>query len=448
MMKIKKILIANRGEIAVRIIRTCRDLNIATVSVHSTEDENSLHVKMSDESVCIGGPRPDQSYLNIKAILSAAEITGADAIHPGFGLLSENANFADACHQWGINFIGPSSTHIKKLGDKIYSKQVAKDSGIPVLEALTVNGRSEQDILADVKALGLPVLIKASAGGGGRGMQKITDFDDLFRVIEKLKVESKASFGDDTLFIEKYIENPRHVEVQILADSHGHCLHLGERDCTVQRRYQKLIEESPCSLLAPKKRTQVCKLAVDLAAFVGYDSVGTVEFLYDQDDQKFYFMEMNTRIQVEHPVTEERTGIDLIKQMIHVAEGNPLAFTQADVEFTGHAIECRINAENPYTNRPAPGLIKYYHRPGGIGVRVDDYVYSGYKVSAFYDSMIAKIIVKGKDREECLDRLNRALLESVIHGIDTNISLHQQIIKDQNFRGNNYSTNFLDQFLK
>lgn len=443
-MKFKKILIANRGEIAIRILRTCREMGLQTVCIHSTADEHSLHVKLADESVCIGPPKSSLSYLNIPAILSAAEITGADAIHPGFGFLSENREFAQLCEKWKVAFIGPNTGCIEKMGDKILSKEIAEVAGLPVLKPIKVNEMTDKEILSAVDEMGFPVLIKASAGGGGRGMKRIDKQADLLVNIQRLKTEAKAGFGDDTLFIEKYITNPRHVEVQILADKHGNVVHLGERDCTVQRRFQKVVEESPCPVLTDEKREEICQSAVKLAEHVGYDSVGTVEYLYDQDEEKFYFMEMNTRIQVEHPVTEQRTGIDLIAQQIMSAQGNVLSLKQEDIEFFGHSIECRLNAENPTTGMPSPGKILHYHRPAGFGVRVDDFIYSGYKVPPFYDSMIAKVIVHGKDRQICIDRMLRALRETVIEGIDTNKDLHIKILMDEDFRGNNYSTNFLN----
>jgi len=444
----KKILIANRGEIAVRILRTCKELGIQTVAVHSTVDENSLHVKLADESVCIGPAKSALSYLNIPAILSAAEITGADAIHPGFGFLSENKEFCQMCEKWGVTFIGPNLDCIDQMGDKIRSKEIAIEAGLPVLSPIRVNDLSEKEIKDAVTKMRFPVLIKASAGGGGRGMKRIDEMENLMPSIETLKQEAKAGFGDDTLFIEKYITNPRHVEVQILADKHGNVVHVGERDCTVQRRFQKVIEESPCPVLTDKKREELCQSAVDLAKHVNYDSVGTVEYLYDQDDQTFYFMEMNTRIQVEHPVSEQRTGIDLIAEQIKSASGAKLQIKQKDIKFVGHSIECRLNAEDPKTQMPSPGRIDHYHRPAGLGVRVDDFIYSGYNVSPFYDSMLAKIIVSGVDRLECLERMKRALEETVIEGISTNRDLHLAIINHPDFRGNNYATNFLQEKMK
>ena len=338
----EKILIANRGEIAVRILRTCKELSIETVCIHSTADEESLHVKLADESVCIGPEKPSLSYLNIPAVLSAADITGVQAIHPGFGFLSENSEFAGLCEKWGLVFIGPHKNCIKKMGDKIVSKKIAEKAGLSVLDLIKVKGKTNNKILTEVKAMGLPILIKAAAGGGGRGMKRIDSEEDLIPSIMRLKAEAKAGFGDDTLFIEKYILNPRHIEVQIIADKHRNVIHLGERDCTIQRRFQKIIEESPCPILSEVKRKEICEAAVTLAKYVKYDSVGTVEFLYDQDENNFYFMEMNTRIQVEHPVTEQRTGIDLIAEQIYFAEGRKIQFGQKDVTFNGHAIECRI----------------------------------------------------------------------------------------------------------
>lgn len=446
-MSFKKILIANRGEIAIRILRSCRELGIETVGIHSTVDEECLHVKLCDESVCIGPAKSLLSYLNIPSILSAAEITGADAIHPGFGFLSENDEFAELCGKWGITFIGPSVECIRLMGDKIQSKEIAKKSGVPTLEPIKTNDLSDNEILDAVKKLGFPILIKASAGGGGKGMKKIEQIDDVLPNIIRLKEEAKAAFGDGTLFIEKYITNPRHIEVQILADKHGNVIHLGERDCTIQRRFQKLIEESPSPVLNDKIRNEICDSAVRLAKYVNYDSVGTVEYLYDQDEKKFYFMEMNTRIQVEHPVTEQRTGIDLVAEQIRSAKGEKLRYKQSDITFRGHSMECRINAENPKTQMPSPGTVTHYHRPGGIGIRVDDYIYSGYTVLPYYDSMLAKVIVLAQTRDDCLSRMKRALNEMVIKGIQTNTELHQRIIENTDFKGNNYSTNFLSQNL-
>lgn len=440
----KKILIANRGEIAVRILRTCKEMGIGTVCIHSTADENSLHVKLADESVCIGPPRSHLSYLNIPAILSAAEITGVEGVHPGFGFLSENSEFASLCRKWSLVFIGPSVDCIKKMGDKILSKEIAKKAGLAVLRPIKVK-KQDKKLKTAVREMGYPVLIKASAGGGGRGMQRIDKEDDLFSAIGRLKAETKAAFGDDTLFIEKYILNPRHVEVQVLGDKKGNVVHLGERDCTIQRRFQKILEESPCPVLSEKKRSNICDAAITLARYVKYDSAGTVEFLYDQDQDNFYFMEMNTRIQVEHPVSEQRTGIDLIAEQIHSASGRELLFKQEDISFHGHVMECRINAEHPETQTPSPGTITHYHRPAGMGVRIDDFIYSGYTVPSYYDSMLAKVIVQAPDRTQCVNRLYRALEELIVEGIETNKDLHLKILTDCDFRENNYSTNFLSE---
>jgi acetyl-CoA carboxylase biotin carboxylase subunit len=445
--KFKKVLIANRGEIAIRVIRSCKELGIETVAVHSTADEDSLHVKMADESVCIGPPKSSLSYLNMPQILSAADITGADAIHPGYGFLSENDDFAELCEKWGITFIGPSVKCIQAMGDKIESKIIAKKAKVPTLEPIYVKDSSEADIKKAVEKMGFPVLIKASAGGGGRGMKRIENFDELWPALSRLEEEAKAAFGDGTLFIEKYIENPRHIEVQILADQHGSVIHLGERDCTIQRRFQKILEEAPSPVLTPKVREEICESAVRLAKFVNYDSVGTVEFLYDQDTQKFYFMEMNTRIQVEHPVTEGRTGVDLISEQIRHAQGEKSRFKQSDIMFRNHVIEFRINAENPKTGMPSPGNITHYHRPGGIGVRTDDYIYTGYTVPPYYDSMISKIIVQADNRANCITRAKRVLNETVVSGIQTNINLHKEILEDPDFVESKFSTNYLSKKL-
>lgn len=445
--KFKKVLIANRGEIAIRVIRSCKELGIETVAVHSTADENSLHVKMADESVCIGPAKSSLSYLNVPQILSAADITGADAIHPGYGFLSENDEFAELCSKWGLTFIGPSVKCIQAMGDKIESKITAKKAKVPTLEPIYVKETSEAEIKTSVEKMGFPVLIKASAGGGGRGMKRIENFEELWPALTRLQEEAKAAFGDGTLFIEKYIQNPRHIEVQILADGHGNVIHLGERDCTIQRRFQKILEEAPSPVLTPKVREEICEAAVRLAKFVDYDSVGTVEFLYDQDTHKFYFMEMNTRIQVEHPVTEGRTGVDLISEQIRHAQGEINRFKQSDIIFRNHVIEFRINAEDPKTGLPSPGYITHYHRPGGIGVRTDDYIYTGYTVPPYYDSMVSKIIVQADNRSNCITRAKRVLNETVVSGIQTNIDLHKQILDDIDFVESNFSTNYLSKKL-
>ena len=442
-MKFKKVLIANRGEIAIRILRSCKELGIETVAVYSQEDENSLHVKLADESVCIGPAKSIHSYLNYHAILSAAEITGADAIHPGYGFLSENVEFAKMSQKCGIEFIGPNLESLEKMGSKIESKKIAQDADVPTLKPIYVNDLPDEQILSEVNKMGMPVLIKASAGGGGRGMRRIDNVNDVLKTIEILKQESKLAFGDDSLFIEKFIQNPRHIEIQILGDKFGNIIHLGERDCTIQRRYQKIVEESPSPVLRDEVRAQMCDSAIKLAHKVKYDSAGTVEFLYDLDTEQFYFMEMNTRIQVEHPVTEQRTAVDLISQQIQIAAGAKLTIQQSDIKYQNHVIECRINAEDPITSMPSPGLITHYHRPGGMGVRVDDYIYTGYRVSPHYDSMISKIIISAPTREECITRTLRALDETVVGGINTNIDLHKKILNHEDFRANSYNTNFL-----
>jgi acetyl-CoA carboxylase biotin carboxylase subunit len=442
--KIKKILVANRGEIAVRIFRSCKELGIDTVAVHSTADEDSLHVKMADESVCIGAAQATASYLSIPSVLSAAEITGADAIHPGYGFMAENGEFANMCSKWGLTFIGPSSEIINKMGSKIESKKIAVEAGIPILEPILVDGdKKREDIEAEAEKVGYPLLIKASAGGGGRGMQKVENHSELNKYLKILSREAEMAFGDGTLFVEKFIEKPRHIEVQILADQYGETVHLGERDCTVQRRYQKLVEETPCLLLNDETRESICQDAVKLCKHVGYYSAGTVEFLYDMGSNQYYFMEMNTRIQVEHPVTEERCHFDIIAEQIRIAEGNKISVKQEEIVFLDHVIECRINAEDPKLGLPSPGQISHYHRPGGMGVRIDDYIYTGFKVPPFYDSMISKIIVRAKTREKCINRMLRALEETVIGGIKTNIELHKEILRNSDFQSNNYTTDFV-----
>ena len=443
-----KVLIANRGEIALRVQRSCRELGLDTVAVHSSVDEESLHVKLADESVCIGPARPKDSYLNVHQILSAAEITHSDAVHPGYGFLSENEEFALNCKKMGLIFIGPNPEIIRAMGDKIESKKIAEKAGLPILKSLLVNNKTDEEIRSEVIKVGLPVLIKASAGGGGRGMKEIHSIDDLIPSISRLKTESKAAFGDDTLFIEKFIQSPRHIEVQILGDNHGNVIHLGERDCTIQRRYQKVIEEAPSPVLDKSKRAEILDAAVSLAKSINYNSAGTIEFLYDQDSEKFYFMEMNTRIQVEHPVTEQLTGVDLVTEQIKSAFGEKLKLKQSDIEFKGHVIEFRINAENFLTGAPSPGRIDHYHRPGGMGVRVDDFIYTGYEIQPFYDSMLAKIIVKNVDRDSCINRSKRVLDETVLTGIESNLEFHKKILESREFLGNNYSTNFLKTFLK
>lgn len=445
MIKDQKVLIANRGEIAIRVLRTLRELGIPSVAIHSSADEDSLHVKLADESVCIGPARSDQSYLNIAQVLSAAEITGSTAIHPGYGFLSENSEFARLCAKHNIKFIGPSVESMSKMGDKIESKKIAKEAGVPTLEPIYVLNKTPKEIEEEVLKLGFPILIKASAGGGGRGMRRLDKMDKLHDILKQMSNEALKAFGNGTLYIEKYIGDPRHIEVQILSDQHGNTIHLGERDCTIQRRYQKLIEEAPSPVLRESVRKDMWNAAVKLAQAVKYNSVGTVEFLYDQAQEKFYFMEMNTRIQVEHPVTEQLTGVDLIKQQILVAFGDKLKLTQKDIEYRGHVIECRVNAEDPEKMLPSPGEITHYHRPGGLGVRVDDFIYTGYQVLPYYDSMISKIIVSASTRDEAISRMLRALNETVVGGIKTNIDLHKKILSNQDFCSGTFNTHFLSE---
>jgi acetyl-CoA carboxylase, biotin carboxylase subunit len=438
----KKILIANRGEIAVRVIRACQELNIATVAVYSTADKDSLHTKIADESVCIGPGQSLKSYLSIPAIMSAAEITGADAIHPGYGFLSENAKFAECCEKYGIEFIGPKAEHIHQLGNKVKAREAAIRAGVPLLPGSDGGIEDIAEARRLANEIGFPIIIKAAAGGGGRGMKIIHKMADLDTQFDIARQEALNFFGNPQVFIERYCEKPRHVEVQLLCDQHGTRLYLGERDCSVQRRHQKLIEEAPCPVFTAEDRKKIGEVAVALANEVGYISAGTVEFLLDQNGQ-FYFMEVNTRIQVEHPVTELVTGIDLIKEQIRIAQGEKLGLRQEDIVIRGHAIECRINAEDPKTFAPSPGLITDFHQPGGPGIRVDGMVYSGYSVPSNYDSMIAKLITFGKDRPEALARMQRALQEMQIDGIKTNLEFQHAIISHPKFQKGDISTHFL-----
>ena len=441
-----KILIANRGEIALRVHRACKEMGIKTVAVHSTADERAMHVRLADESVCIGPPSPAESYLNIPAIISAAEITGADAIHPGYGFLSENASFADIVKEHGFTFIGPSADHIRLMGDKIQAKETAKKLGIPVVPGSdgAIKDVREAELLAD--KIGYPVLIKASAGGGGRGMKVVREKKELASALSQAKTEAKMAFGDDAVYMEKYLTGPRHIEFQILGDGQGNAVHLGERDCSLQRRHQKVLEEAPSPALNAEQRAHMGEVVRQAIANLGYLGAGTIEFLYE--DGQFYFIEMNTRIQVEHPVTEMITGIDLVREQIRVAAGMELPFKQEDVRFSGHAIECRINAEDPMTFAPSPGTVRDYHTPGGLDVRVDSALYAGYRIPPYYDSLISKLIVHGKTRNECLMRLRRALGEYVIDGIKTTIPLHGALIDDVDFVNGAYDIHFLEAFLK
>jgi acetyl-CoA carboxylase, biotin carboxylase subunit len=441
----EKVLIANRGEIALRIHRACQEMGIRTVAVHSTADAEAMHVRLADESVCIGPPPSSQSYLNIPAIISAAEITGADAIHPGYGFLSENASFAEIVGAHDIVFIGPKPHHIRLMGDKIAAKDAMKRLGVPVVPGSDRAIADETHARRVAGEIGYPVLVKASAGGGGRGMKVVRSPDELSRALSQAKTEAKMSFADDTVYLEKYLSRPRHIEIQVVADSHGHVVHLGERDCSMQRRHQKVLEETPSPALTPDQRETIGATVVRAIAELGYLGVGTVEFLYENGS--FFFIEMNTRLQVEHPVTEWVTGIDLVREQIRIADGEPLGYVQSDVVMKGHAIECRINAENPRTFAPSPGRIRNYHPPGGLGVRVDSAVYAGYTVPPTYDSLIAKLAVHGRTREECLMRTRRALEEYVIGGIDTTIPLHLTLTREPDFINGAYDIHWLEEFI-
>lgn len=439
-----KILIANRGEIAVRIIRACKEMNIKTVAVYSEIDKDALHTRLADEAVCIGPAPSARSYLNIKNIIEAACITGADTIHPGFGFLSENAEFAKICEESNIKFIGPSSKVIDLLGNKSNSKELMKKAGVPVIPGSSGSIKGLKDAILIAEKIGYPVMIKAAAGGGGKGIRIVNNSSELETNYNIVKQEAKMSFNDDEIYIEKFIKNPRHVEIQILADEHGNIVHLGERDCSIQRKHQKIIEETPSTAIDEKLRNKMGMAAVKAAKVAGYTSCGTVEFLVDSD-KNFYFMEMNTRIQVEHPITEMRTGIDIVKEQIRIAAGEELKFKQKDIEFRGHAIECRINAENPSKNfMPCPGTIKEINLPGGNGVRVDTAIYNGYTIPPNYDSMIAKIITHGATRNEAIAKMKRALEELVIDGVDTNRDFLFDIIKNPNFIRGSFDTSFIE----
>jgi acetyl-CoA carboxylase biotin carboxylase subunit len=440
----EKVLIANRGEIALRIHRACREMGIRTVAVHSTADADAMHVRLADESVCIGPAPSRESYLNIPAILSAAAITGADAIHPGIGFLSENEKFAAMVEEHGFVFIGPAPEHIAMMGDKVRAKDTAKALGIPVVPG-SEGAVTDAEAPSVAAKVGFPVLVKAAAGGGGKGMKVANSASELPQAVSLARKESKANFGDDAVYLEKYLSHPRHIEIQILADGHGNVVHLGERDCSLQRRHQKVLEEAPSPALNANQRAEVGRMAASAMRKLGYRSAGTIEFLFQ--DGAFYFIEMNTRLQVEHPVTEMITGIDLVREQIRIATGAPLPFTQEQIVFNGHAIECRINAENADTFMPSPGRVTDYHAPGGLGVRVDSALYSGYQVPPNYDSLIAKLIVHGTSRNECMMRLRRALEEFVIGGIDTSIPLHQRLIAAPDFLNGDYDIRWLEKFV-
>jgi len=442
----KKILIANRGEIALRVIRSCKELGIKTVAVHSTADTHSLHVHFADEDICIGPPNSKLSYLNMKSILSAAELTNADAIHPGYGFLSENAKFAEMCQENRMTFIGPSPDSIRSMGDKSSAKATMKAAGVPTIPGSDGLVANLKDALTAAHAVGYPVIVKATAGGGGRGMRMALNEEELKKLYPVAAAEALACFGNGSLYLERYFTEPRHVEIQLLGDRHGNMVHLGERDCSIQRRHQKLIEESPSPAVTPEVRAKMGAVAVAGALRAGYFNAGTIEFLFDSKDSSFYFMEMNTRIQVEHPVTEGVTGVDLVRAQIKVAAGDKLEFAQEDIEFRGHSIECRINAEDPFSDfKPSPGTISEFHLPGGMGVRVDTHCYSGYVVPPHYDSMIAKLIVHAPTRKDAIARMLRALDEFVIVGIKTTIPLHKKILQHPLFAKGDYSTKFLEQ---
>jgi len=441
-----KILIANRGEIALRIQRAAKELGIATVAVHSTADADAMHVRLADESVCIGPPSATDSYLNIPAILSACEITGANAVHPGYGFLSENARFAEILEEHSLTFIGPTSEHIRIMGDKIMAKETVKALGIPVVPGSNGGVTTDEEAMAVADAVGFPLIVKASAGGGGRGMKIARHEDELPVALATARSEAKAAFGDDTLYIEKYLGQPRHIEVQVFGDGKGNGIHLGERDCSLQRRHQKVWEEALSPALNSEQRAQIGATCAKAISDLGYRGAGTIEFLYENGE--FYFIEMNTRLQVEHPVTEMITGMDLVIEQIRVASGAPLSVQQDEIEFNGHAIECRINAEHAETFTPSPGKITYFHPPGGLGVRVDSGIYQGYSIPPYYDSLIGKLIVHGQNRNECMMRLKRTLSEVVIDGVETTIPLFQRLINEPDIVNGLYDIHWLEKFLE
>jgi acetyl-CoA carboxylase, biotin carboxylase subunit len=441
----EKILIANRGEIALRILRACKELGIATVAVHSTADADAMHVRLADESVCIGPPASKDSYLHIPSLLAAAEITGADAVHPGYGFLSENARFAEILADHNLAFIGPKAEHIRTMGDKIEAKKTAKRLGIPVVPGSDGGVGPDDDAMAIAREIGFPVLVKAAAGGGGRGMKVALTEADLEMALSTAATEAKAAFGDASVYLEKYLTKPRHIEIQVLGDGRGGALHLGERDCSLQRRHQKVWEEGPSPILSPEARAKIGGICAKAMQEMQYLGVGTIEFLYE--DGEFYFIEMNTRIQVEHPVTEMITDIDLVLEQIRIAACGDLPCTQDELQIIGHAIECRINAENPETFRPSPGTITQYHPPGGLGVRIDSAVYQGYKIPPYYDSLVGKLIVHGKNRPECLMRLRRALDEIVVDGVETTLPLFRKLAREKDMIECDYHIHWLEQYL-
>ena len=442
---IKKVLIANRGEIALRIIRACKELNLRTVAVHSTVDSNAMHVRLANESVCIGPPSASKSYLNIAAILSAAEVSGADAIHPGYGFLSENAKFAEIVNEHGLIFIGPKSEHISEMGDKVSARTAMQKLGIPLVPGSDGAIKDLKELKKVAKEVGFPILIKAASGGGGKGMKVAERPAELEEAWNLARSEAKSGFGDDTVYLERYLANPRHIEFQLFADSYGNVVHFGERDCSLQRRHQKVLEEAPSPALKKEERDNISKIIVKAVKKLGYLGAGTFEMLYENGE--FFFIEMNTRIQVEHPITEMITGFDLVKEQINVASGKKLSIKQKDINIKGHSIECRINSEDPNTFIPNAGTINNYHTPGGLGIRIDSALYSGYKVPPNYDSLISKLIVYGKNREEAILKLKIALEEYVIDGIDTTLSLHDKIIREEKFITGDYDIRWLENFL-
>ncbi|WP_455481394.1 acetyl-CoA carboxylase biotin carboxylase subunit [Bartonella sp. B12(2025)] len=442
---IRKILIANRGEIALRVLRACKELGIKTVAIHSTADADAMHVRLADESVCIGPPPVRDSYLSVHQIIAACEITGADAVHPGYGFLSENAKFANVLEAHNITFIGPTAEHIQIMGNKIEAKKTAQKLGVPVVPGSDGAVTEEADALRAARKIGYPVIIKASAGGGGRGMKVVHSEQDFAIALKTTRSEAEAAFGDGAVYIEKYLENPRHIEIQVIGDGTGNAIHLGERDCSLQRRHQKIWEEATSPALNEAERKKIGGIVANACAQLGYRGAGTIEFLYENGE--FYFIEMNTRLQVEHPVTEAITGIDLVHEQIHIASGCKLSVTQDDVCFSGHAIECRINAEDPVNFTPSPGIITHFHTPGGLGIRVDSGAYSGYRIPPYYDSMIGKLIVHGRTRLECMMRLRRALDEFVVDGIKTTLPLFRDLINNQDIAEGNYNIHWLEKYL-
>jgi len=441
----KKVLIANRGEIALRVLRACKEMDIKTVAVHSTADTNAMHVKLADESVCIGPPQASDSYLNIPSVIAACEITGADAVHPGYGFLSENYHFAEILEAHDISFIGPSSKHISLMGDKITAKETVKKLGIPVVPGSDGDIKNIDEAKRIAKQIGYPILIKAASGGGGRGMKIAKDESEINEAFVMAKTEAKAAFSDDTVYIEKYLQKPRHIEIQVFGDSNGNAVYLGERDCSLQRRNQKILEEAPSPIITEAQREKIGNISAKAISDLRYEGAGTIEFLFENNE--FYFIEMNTRLQVEHPVTEMITGLDLVKEQINIASGKDLSLKQDDINYKGHAIECRINSENPRTFIPSAGKVEFYHPPGGLGIRIDSAVYTGYSVPPYYDSLIGKLIIVADNRVECLSRLKRALDEFVIEGIETTIPLFRELIQNEDIIKGDYDIHWLEKYL-